>query len=129
MNTEIKKHITDFTAAALATSGAQGINVVPISVVGSGDSDIFLYDFFMNKTRANVQENPKVAFTCWKGFVGIQIKGTVSYETQGDDFDTESAKMKEQFPERTLFGLLRLTPVQVCDVAPGSAGVQIFPVK
>ncbi len=126
MNAEIQKHLTDFAAAALATTGPHGINVVPISIIESNDTHIFLYDFFMGKTKENIKSHPEVALTCWNGPTGVQIKARVAYENQGDDFEQAVAHMKERFPDRELHGLLRLTPLEAHDVSPGANAGQIF---
>lgn len=123
MKQEIEEIITNSESAALATTGPQGINVVPISVFEVRGEEIHLFDFFMTKTVENIKVESKVALTCWKGFVGMQIKAEVAYETEGEDYDAAVTEMKERFPDRTLSGLIRLTPTEIYDVAPG-AGVE-----
>ncbi|MCB9810381.1 pyridoxamine 5'-phosphate oxidase family protein [Candidatus Nomurabacteria bacterium] len=121
MQQEIKTVIENFASAALATNGPEGLNVVPISVVNVRGDEIHLYDFFMNRTAKNIKASSLVAFTCWRDFVGVQVKAEVVYETEGEDFDLAVKEMKERFPDRTLSGLIRLTPVEVYDVAPGAS--------
>lgn len=122
MKQNIEDIITNSESAALATMGPNGLNVVPISVFSVQGEEIHLYDFFMKKTSENIKAEPKVALTCWKGFVGVQVKATVEYETIGPDYEAAVVEMKERFPERTLAGLIRLTPTAVYDVAPGTTG-------
>lgn len=111
-------------AKALASTGTDGINVVPVSVITVTSSHIYLYDFFMNKTAANVQANPSVALSAWTGLAGVQVKATAEYVTEGELFSAEKAKMQEQFPERTLRGVLVLTPSQAYDISVGAEAGQ-----
>lgn len=125
MNEHIKHTIETATAVALATTGSHGVNLIPISVVTVHDNEIFLYDFFMNKTAENIQANATVVLTCWTGFSGVQVKATAHYQTDGSVFESAVQVMKERFPDRTLKAIIRLTPVAVFDVAPGQNGVQL----
>ena len=122
MKQEIKDIITNSTSAALATTGPKGLNIVPISVFSVQDEEIHLYDFFMNKTSENLKAEPKAVFTCWKEFVGIQVKADVAYETEGEVYEATVTEMKEKFPDRTLAAVIRLTPTEIYDVAPGATG-------
>ena len=106
----------------LATQGPKGLNVVPISVWEVQGDEIFMFDFFMHKTAENIKTESAAAITCWRDFVGLQLKVEAVYETEGADYDAAVVRMKEQFPDRTLSGLIRLTPVEVYDVAPGANG-------
>lgn len=103
----------------LATYGPVGINVVPVSVVTKEGSDIILYDFFMGKTIENIKVTGEMALTAWDGMSGIQIKGKACYESAGDSYINAVTVMRERFPERTLRGIIRITPLQVFSVSPG----------
>ncbi len=122
MKQNIRAVIDDFSAAALATTGPYGINVVPISVVDVRGDEIYLYDFFMGKTAGNIKIDSAVAFTCWKGFCGFQIKADATYEKAGAVYDLAVIDMLKRFPDRTLKAVIRLSPVAVYDVAPGAGG-------
>ncbi|USN92655.1 MAG: pyridoxamine 5'-phosphate oxidase family protein [Candidatus Nomurabacteria bacterium] len=126
MKQDIQKIIKDFKSATLATTGPNGLNVVPISVVEVCGEEIHLYDFFMRKTAENVKAEPRVAFACWHDFVGLQIKADAVYETEGEDFERAVAEMKKRFPDRTLSGLIKLTPVEIYDVAPEASADNIL---
>ena len=126
MKQNIVDIITNSTSAALATTGTNGLNVVPISVFSVQGGEVHLYDYFMHKTAENIKSESKVAFTCWKGFVGVQIKAEAKYETAGPDYDATAVEMKERFPDRVLAGLIRLTPTEIYDVAPGSGGEDLM---
>lgn len=120
MKQEIKDVIINSESNALATTGPHGINVVPISVVEVQESEIYLYDFFMSRTAKNIQAESSVAFTCWKDFVGVQIKAEALYETEGERYEAAVTEMKQKFPDRTLKALIRLVPSEIYDVAPGA---------
>lgn len=104
------------THKALATSGPHGLNVVPVSAIRIVDEYIYLFDFFMNKTRENVQQQPEVSLTAWRGLDGYQIKAECSYEDSGPHFDHAKSWCTQQFPTRSLHAVLVLTPKEVCSV-------------
>lgn len=124
-NETIIKNLLQAEAKALATTGPHGVNVVPVSVINVKESTIYLYDFFMGKTVANLSDSPAVALTAWSGLQGVQIKAVADYCTNGPEFEQAVIAMKEQFPERTLRGLIILTPIVVYDISAGldTAGV------
>ena len=123
---DIIKQIEDAEGKALATCCAGEINVVPVSVVRVVKGKIWLHDFFMNKTAKNVCQEPQAALALWNGLEGVQIKGTVEYETSGANFDEATAWIKENFPDRKLRGLLVFDPQKAYDVsAGGNAGQQL----
>lgn len=122
MKQEILDIIIGSESAVLATTGPHGLNVVPLSVWEVKEGKIHLYDFFMSKTAENIQTEPKAVFTCWTGFVGVQVKGQAQYEKMGDVFSEAQVKMKERFPDRTLNGVIQLTPEEIFDIAPGALG-------
>lgn len=123
---DIKRTILTADAKALATSGPQGVNVVPVSVVAVVGDVIHLYDFFMGKTVENISYSNQAALAVWSGLAGVQIKTSVEYVTAGDIFDQVSLEMKERFPDRTLRGVLELTPLAIYDISVGvTAGQQL----
>lgn len=117
----ISTTISSATAKALATYGPLGINVVPVSMIKVNDDSIWLFDFFMNKTIANIKSSPEVSLTAWSDMIGVQIKATTLYVTSGDDFDTAVTWVKTQNPNRVVKGLLILQPTAVFDISPGGA--------
>ncbi len=104
---------------ALATHGSCGLNVVPVSVVTTLDTDIILYDFFMDKTIKNIQSSSQVSLVAWDGLSGIQLKGNAEYLQSGDAFVAATKSMQQRFPERTLRGIVRFTPTTVYSVSAG----------
>ncbi len=103
---------------ALATEGAAGLNVVPVSMVIEDGGKLVICDCFMQKTRQNAQGNGTAALALWTGMAGVQIKGTIGYETNGEYFDRYTDWLKEKHPERILQGVVILTPTEEHDLAP-----------
>lgn len=112
-----EKFIMSSDSKALATYGTN-INVVPVSSIKVVDGKIWLINYFLDKTLTNILQNPTVSLVCWKKMMGYQIKGTVEYKTDGEDFDTAVIWIKEILPERIVKGLLVLTPTEIHDISP-----------
>jgi predicted pyridoxine 5'-phosphate oxidase superfamily flavin-nucleotide-binding protein len=82
---------------------------------------IWLFDFFMDKTRQNIQNNSAVALTAWTDMTGLQLRATAEYVTSGESFTQAVAWVQTQNPERVVKGLIILTPTDIFDVSPGGA--------
>lgn len=119
---EILEVINSADSRALATVGDDGPNVVPLSMVITDKDSIVICDCFMGKTAANLANDPRAAIAFWKGFVGVQVKGKISYETSGENFDLYVKWLEDKHPDRKLRGVLVLTPEAVYDLAPQNAG-------
>lgn len=102
---------------ALATTGESGINVVPVSSIRISDNQIWLINYFMNKTYQNIVQNPQVALACWKGLEGYQIKGKACIHTKGLLFDGARAWIAEILPDRIVRGLIIIYPQEIYDVS------------
>ncbi len=113
----IEKFILSAESKALATYGTN-INVVPVSSIRIVEGKIWLINYFLDKTLANILLNPSVSLVCWKKMMGYQIKGNVEYITDGEYFDNATSWIKEQLPDRVVKGLLILTPEEIYDIAP-----------
>lgn len=109
------------SAKAFATTGPEGINVVPVSMIRVLESDIWLFDFFMDKTVRNSSASPTCALTAWTDMQGIQLKGDVTYLTDGALYDEAVVWVRSQNPERIVKGLLIIKPTAVFDISPGGA--------
>lgn len=105
---------------ALATEGARGLNVVPVSTVRVVNGTVWLINYFFGKTLANILANPRVAFAFWKGLEGYQIKGTIRYVESGETFEEARKWIAELLPERVVKGLLILEPEEIYEVTPGA---------
>ncbi len=127
MQESIKEAITSASAYALATVGPHGVNVVPVSVVEVVGDEIHLFNFFMHKTVDNLCTDQQVAFSCWNGLSGVQVKAIAAYVTEGELYEAAVDTMKTRFPERTLAGVIVLKPVSVYDISADAekAGVQL----
>jgi predicted pyridoxine 5'-phosphate oxidase superfamily flavin-nucleotide-binding protein len=124
---EIKQRIEAAEHKALATCCAGEINVVPVSVVRVVGGQLWLHDFFMDKTAKNVCAEPRAALALWSGLTGIQIKGNVEYQTDGTAFEEAEKWIRENFSDRTLRGLLVFTPSVAYDISPGeTAGRELL---
>lgn len=118
MDKNIEKFVLNSTAKALATSGKNGLNVIPVSSLKVVDDEIWLINYFMDKTLENIKENNKVALVCWSKMFGYQIKGDVEYFENGEKFDQAVIWIKEILPDRIVKGLIVLHPKEIFDIAP-----------
>lgn len=114
----LKSFILNAKSKALATYGPNGINVVPVSSIKILDNEIWLINYFMDKTLQNIKENPEVSLVCWLDMMGFQIKGEIEYLENGDKFEKAVTWIKETLPERVVRGLLILKPKEIFDVSP-----------
>lgn len=118
MDQHIEQFILSADAKAFATYTDGNLNVVPVSSIKIVAGKIWLINYFMDKTLENILKNENVAFVCWRKMMGYQIKGTVSYITEGEDFDSAVAWIKSILHERIVKGLIILTPKEIYDVSP-----------
>lgn len=89
--TEIKtlndlKSLLESSTVAFATSTLDGQpNCVAVSDVRVLEEKIIIADNFFNKTRINLDQNPKISLAFWSPDKkqGYQIKGTAQIFTQG----------------------------------------------
>ncbi len=114
---EIENFLMSAESKALATY-ADGLNVVPVSSMKIVDGNIWLINYFMDKTLNNILSNQNVALVCWRKMMGYQIKSTVEYKTEGTDFDAAVLWIGEMLPDRVVKGLLILSPTEIHDVSP-----------
>jgi hypothetical protein len=119
INTPIAETISNAEARALATTGPTGINVVPISMARVTTDAIWLFDFFMDKTVTNINNQAEVALTAWTGLTGVQVKAQARYVSEGPEFAEAVAWVKEHNPDRVTRGLIILEPTAMFDVSPG----------
>ena len=118
MNQEVEKFILNAPSKALATFGTNGLNVVPVSSIRVVEGEIWLINYFMDKTLENIKDQKDAALVCWNKMFGYQIKGRVEYLENGEKFDQAVNWIAEILPDRTVKGLLVVTPESVFDVAP-----------
>ncbi|MBP6866088.1 MAG: pyridoxamine 5'-phosphate oxidase family protein [Candidatus Pacebacteria bacterium] len=118
MEIHVEQFITSADSKALATSGASGLNVVPVSSLKVVEGKIWLINYFMDKTLQNILENKNVSLVCWTKMMGYQIKGAVEYKTTGAEFDQAVTWIREMLPDRIVKGLLIISPTDIYDIAP-----------
>ncbi len=118
LSTDIIDSILGSESKALATHGSGGVNVVPVSTLYIVDGSIWLMHYFFKKTFDNIMHDPRVALVCWKGSSGYQVKGTVSYHTDGPLFEKAVHMVSEHLPDRIVKGLLVLSPEECYDISP-----------
>lgn len=122
---EIIKTIEEAENKVLATIGEDGPNVIPLSMVVVDGDDIIVCDCFMDKTVKNLSKDTRAAMSFWTGFVGVQLKGHISYETTGEHYDRYTKWLEGKHPDRTLRGVLVMTAEHVYDLAPSNAGAKL----
>lgn len=107
----------------MATSSKQGIpNVVPIGFLWVENGEIYVVDNYLNKTLANIRENPVAAVYALGGKDGkecIQVKGKAVYEDSGPLYEAARAKAKAKNDKYPAKGLLRIIPEHVYNTSPG----------
>lgn len=116
----------------LATASKDGIpNVAPMGMVYLQDDKetVWFIDNYMNKTLANVRENPVASVAVWtpEGKGAFQFKGTVTIENEGDDYEnavTIAHFKSEKYPAKNL---LKMRITEIYTSAPGpEAGNRLF---
>jgi predicted pyridoxine 5'-phosphate oxidase superfamily flavin-nucleotide-binding protein len=86
-------------------------NVAPKPIAKTKDNIIYLVDYVIGSTYANLKENPRVSisFVDDKTLTGYQLNGTVSIIDKGPEFEAlseEFQQIKTDFTvERILFNL------------------------
>ena len=98
---EMKALFNEVPVCVFATADKDGIpNAVPIHYGKiMGDAKIMLVDNFMKKTLLNINANPNVSISVWKGSTGYQFKGTSRVETSGANFDLGAEMVKKSVPK------------------------------
>lgn len=126
MEEYIKEFILSADSKALATYSDGNLNVVPVSSVKIVGNRIWMINYFMDKTLSNILKNSSVALVCWRKMMGYQIKGSISYITEGKDFDEAVKWIYSILPDRVVKGLLVLTPDEIHDISPTKDTMEKF---
>ena len=124
------QHSKSHRIFSLATASKSGVpNVVPIGFLWvANDDEIWVVDNFLNKTLANIKENPVAAVYAQaaEGPECVQLKGKCVYETSGKDYEgaRDMARAKsDKYPAK---GLLKIKVSCTFDTTPGpNAGKKI----
>ncbi len=125
MTERIQTLFAKVPTVVLCTATADGTpNAVPVGAKKIIDAEtILISDQFLNKTLANMQNNPRVAVTFWEGHEGYQLKGTVTIETNGPRFEQtarwiDDLSAKAGFPLKSK-GAVIMKIEEIYAVAPG----------
>jgi predicted pyridoxine 5'-phosphate oxidase superfamily flavin-nucleotide-binding protein len=120
LNAEMKEAFGKLKLFPVATASRGGVpNVVPIvHVMLMSDDTIWIADNFMQKSLANVKENPHIAIYVYDpdGKKCFQVKGTVEVKTSGPDFEKMRATVrakKAELPAKSLL-IMKVTEVFQC---------------
>ncbi len=115
---------------ALATASPEGEpNVVPMQQCWWFSEDTMVIgDFFMNKTKANIQRNGRASFSVWREDTreGYTFTGAARYVTSGPEYDFANNEMKKKTPERNFKGVAVIKVEKVYDVKPGPTAGQLI---
>ncbi len=93
---EVKESLKGVKNIYLATSSKAGVpNVIPMGAFKLMDDEtMLLSDQFMQKSLANMMENPKIALTFWGEKGGFQLKGTVTLHKDDQVFKDDVTWVK-----------------------------------
>ena len=124
---EMKEDFAKMKIFPFATASKGGEpNVIPIGMcdLQEDGETIWIADNYFNKTRNNLDENPRGAIYVWgpeiKGC--YQIKGDIEIKTEGADYEKMYKMVKskgDRFPGKAL-AVLKITDVYECKPGAGS---------
>ena len=128
---EMKELFARIKLFPVATASKKGIpNVTPIAfVLLIRDDTIWIADNFMQKTLANVRENPHIAVYLYdsESKKCLQIKGSVDIRTSGGDYEKMKQMVQEKKPGLPAKSLLIMKIDEVYECMPGAtAGKKIL---
>jgi predicted pyridoxine 5'-phosphate oxidase superfamily flavin-nucleotide-binding protein len=128
---EMKELFAKVKLFPVATASKKGIpNVTPIAFVQLiRDDTIWIADNFMQKTLANVRENPHIAIYLYdsESEKCLQVKGTVDVRVSGEDYEKMKKMVQEKKPGLPAKSLLIVKIAEVWECMPGpSAGKKIL---
>ena len=128
---EIKEIFTKQSCIPMSTTDKAGNpNVIYVLMWWwKDDEHIVVVDNFLNKTRKNLEANPKVAFVCWDDKKGksYQIKCSTKIETSGQLYEEGKKKAvnwKPPLPGKAIV-VCKVTEVYQALYGPG-AGSKIM---
>lgn len=124
---EMKEDFAKMRIFPFATASKGGEpNVIPIGMcdLQEDGETIWIADNYFNKTRNNLDENPRGAIYVWgpeiKGC--YQIKGDIEIKTEGEDYEKMYKMVKskgDRFPGKAL-AVLKITDVYECKPGAGT---------
>jgi uncharacterized protein len=124
---EMKEDFAKMKIFPFATASKDGEpNVIPIGMcdLQEDGETIWIADNYFNKTRNNLDENPRGAVYVWgpeiKGC--YQIKGDIEIKTEGEDYEKMYKMVKskgDRFPAKAL-AVMKITDVYECKPGAGT---------
>jgi len=121
LSDEMKEDFAKMKIFPFATASKNGDpNVIPIGMcrLQEDGETIWITDNYFNKTRKNLDENPRGSIYVWgpeiKGC--YQIKGDIEIKTEGEDYEKMYKMVKsigERFPAKAL-AVMKITEVYEC---------------
>lgn len=131
LNADMKDLFAKTKLFPVATASKAGVpNVAPIAYVKLiNDDTIWIADNFMNKTYANLKENPLAALYMWDPDTKqcFQIKGKVELKAGGPDFEKMREWVHGVKPGMPAKNLVVMKVTEVFQCAPGpDAGKKIL---
>lgn len=127
---EMQEMIAKVRTPSIATASRDGKpNVVPIAFTKViSEDEIMLMDNYMNKTRANIEDNPMVAISVWnlEEHMGYQFKGKARIETTSALFEEGIQWVKSRRPQTNPRAAIIIKVDEIYLIGPGDkAGKRI----
>jgi len=131
LTAEMKETFSKVNLFPVATATRNGVpNVTPIAFVTLMDDEtLWLADNFMNKTLANVKENPHAAIFVYDSYLKrcFQIKGSIEVKVSGPDYEKMRKMVHEKKPGLPAKSLLVMKVTEVFECNPGpNAGKKLI---
>jgi predicted pyridoxine 5'-phosphate oxidase superfamily flavin-nucleotide-binding protein len=131
LTAEMKDLFSKVKLFPVATASKKGVpNVAPIAfVLLVKDDTIWLADNFMQKTLANVKENPRAAIYLYdsESKKCFQVKGTIDVKTSGEEYEKMRKMVLDKKPGLPAKSLLVMKITEVFECMPGpSAGKKLL---
>ena len=103
-----------FPVATCSADGEPNMNMVGLLKV-IDDGTVWLVDNFMDKTLANVKENPRASFVVWSADTkgAWQVKGDVNVVNSGEDYEKAQEwahSIRDTLPAKNLL-VMRVTEI------------------
>jgi predicted pyridoxine 5'-phosphate oxidase superfamily flavin-nucleotide-binding protein len=131
LTAEMKDLFSKVKLFPVATASKKGVpNVAPRAfVLLVKDDTIWLADNFMQKTLANVKENPRAAIYLYdsESKKCFQVKGTIDVKTSGEEYEKMRKMVLDKKPGLPAKSLLVMKITEVFECMPGpTAGKKLL---
>lgn len=132
LNDEMVSELKNMKVFSLATASKSGVpNVVPIGMLmlQEDKETVWIIDNFMQKTLANVKENPVASFYILnpETKASYQVKGNITIENSGKDYEFARDFAHQKKKELPAKNLLKMKITEVYSVQPGpTAGKRLL---